>query len=85
MPVCVLYRYKQVRNMVGALLMVGRGQLHEDAIGVALADGAAFVAEGGRVWGPAPAAGLHLMWVKYAPMQDGTPPIPLPHQVKKPV
>jgi len=76
------FLYKQVRHMAGALLMVGTGQLKEEAIEEALRDGAAFVARGKRVWKPAPAAGLHLMWIKYEPMpDDGKPAIPLPHQV----
>ena len=76
------FLYKQVRHMAGALLMVGTGQLKEEAIEEALRDGAAFVARGKRVWKPAPAAGLHLMWIKYEPMpDDGKPAIPLPHQI----
>ena len=75
------FLYRQVRHMVGAMLLHARGGLDLQEIKEALARGSAFVEEGKRRWQPAPAKGLHLMWCEYARREDGRPTVPLPHEL----
>ena len=63
------FLYKQVRHMVGALLWAAQGKMPLERIEEALREGHHFVEEGKRKWQPAPAVGLHLMWVQYTSFQ----------------
>ena len=74
------FLYKQVRHMVGAMLWVAQGKLELETISEALNEGYAFVQSGKRKWQPAPAAGLHLVWVKYDKLDNGLI-IPLAHEI----
>jgi tRNA pseudouridine38-40 synthase len=56
------FLYKQVRNMVGTLVQVGRGSWEPDRVADVLASGKR--SEGGST---APARGLSLRWLRYPP------------------
>jgi tRNA pseudouridine38-40 synthase len=73
------FLYKQVRHMVGALLWVAEGKLPLESIAEALREGYLFVESGKRKWRPAPAVGLHLMFVRYSELDNGLV-IPMPHE-----
>lgn len=74
------FLYRQVRHMVGAMLWHARGKISLQDLEDALRDGESFVREGRRRWQPAPANGLHLMWISYEPLENGLV-IPRPHEL----
>jgi tRNA pseudouridine38-40 synthase len=62
------FLYKMVRNVVAALLKVGRGEIAPEEVGRLLAArdrGALGPATGNAVWSPAPPQGLTLLGVRY--------------------
>ena len=70
------FLYKQVRNMVGTLLNVGRGRWEPERVANIIAS-----RDRNQAGSTAPARGLCLQWVRYpprllVPTQDGSPDAP---------